>query len=122
MSEWNPRVQRRLVCEHARGCLAGTVGAVGAVLRSVLVLIFAGGQRPEELEARVGAFEPLAIPVREERDLVLALAVFLSRRDLLRDEVDPELRQSLPDGGRVRAPLGLVERQHVAMLDGEKTR
>ena len=44
--------------------------------------------------------------------LVLALPVLLARRDLLRDEVDAELRQPLSHGGRIRAPLGLVERQH----------
>jgi hypothetical protein len=41
----------------------------------------------------------------------------LARRDLLGDEVDAELGQPLADGGRIRAPLCLVERQHVAMFD-----
>jgi hypothetical protein len=48
---------------------------------------------------------------------VLVLPLLLPRRDLFGDEVDPELRQPLADGGRIRAPLGLVQRQHTAMLD-----
>jgi hypothetical protein len=64
-----------------------------------------------------GSFEPLAVAVCEERDLVLALPILLSRCDLFRDEVDAELRQPLADGGRVRAPLGLVEREHARILD-----
>jgi hypothetical protein len=44
----------------------------------------------------------------------------LPRRDLLRDEVEAELRQPLAHGGRVRAPLGLVKREHEAMLDAAR--
>jgi hypothetical protein len=82
----------------------------------VLVLPLSARERGEELEDRVRPLEPLAVTVHEERDLVLALAVLLPRRDLLGDEVDAELGQPLADGGRVRAPLGLVEREHIAML------
>jgi len=90
---------------------------VGAVLRAVLVLGLSRGQRLEELEDGVGSLEPLAVAVRQERDLVLANAVLLAWCDLLRDEVEPELRQPLPHGRRIRAPLGLVERQHERILD-----
>jgi len=90
---------------------------VRAVLRAVLVLRLAGNQELEELEDGVGSLEPLAVAVHEERDLVLPFPIFLPRRDLFRDEVDAELRQPLADSGGVRAPLGLVEREHGRILD-----
>ena len=93
--------------------LAGPVGAVGAVLRAVLVLGLSRGQRLEELEDGVGSLEALAVAVCEQRDLVLPVPIFLPRRDLLCDEVEAELRQPLTDGGRIRAPLGLVELDHI---------
>jgi hypothetical protein len=80
------------------------------------VLPLAGRERGEELEDRLRPLEALAVLVREERDLVLALPVFLPRGYLLRDEVDAELGQPLADRGRERAPLRLVEREHIAML------
>jgi len=95
---------------------------VGAVLRAALVLRGSRRERREKLEHRLCSLEPLAVAVREHRDLVFPLAVLLARRDLLRDKVDPELRQPLSRGGRVRAPLGLVQRQHVAMLDAKAPR
>ena len=52
---------------------------------------------------------------------MLALPILLPQRDLLRHEVDAELRPTLADGGRVRAPLGLVQRQHVAAMFDTKT-
>ena len=88
-----------------------------SVLRSVLALRLPGLQRCEVLEGGVRPLESLAVGTDEERDLVLAFTVFLARRYLFREEVDSELRHPLPHGGRVRAPLGLVERQHRAMLD-----
>src|SRR4051812_49560572 len=94
-----PRRQRRLLGEHVRRLLASPVGSVGAVLRAVLVLGLSRGQRLEELEDGVGSLEPLAVAVRQERDLVLANAVLLAWRDLLRDEVEPELCQPLPHRG-----------------------
>ena len=48
---------------------------------------------------------------------MLSFPIFLPRRDLFRDEVDAELRQPLADSGGVRAPLGLVEREHGRILD-----
>jgi hypothetical protein len=90
---------------------------VGTVLRPVLVLELTGRQRLEVLEDGVGSLEALAVPVREERDLVLPVPLLLFRRNLPRHEVDAELGQPLADGSGVRAPLGLVERQHAAMLD-----
>jgi hypothetical protein len=93
---------------------------VGAVLRAVLVLRFPWRQRLEELEDGVRPLEAFAVAVREERDLVLALAILLPRRDLFRDEVEAELRQPLAHGRRVRAPFGLVQRQHGGMFDAAR--
>jgi hypothetical protein len=89
-------------------------------LRSVLALRLSGLQRREVGEDRVRSLEALALVGDEERDLVLALAILLSRRDLFRDEVEAELRQPLAHRGRVRAPLGLVKREHEAMLDAAR--
>jgi len=109
-----------LLRKHLGRPLSRPVGAVGAVLRTVLPFRRSGCQRLEVLEDRFGSLEPLAVTVREERDLVLAFPVLLARSDLLRDEVDAELGQPLADGGGVRAPLCLVQRQHfVAMFDAE---
>jgi hypothetical protein len=91
---------------------------VCAVLRAVFAFRLARPEGSEVGEDLVRSLEPLAAVRHEERDLVLALAVLLPRRDLFRDEVDAELRQPLADGGGVRAPLGLVQRQHKAMLVG----
>jgi hypothetical protein len=90
---------------------------VRSVLRAVLVLRLPRLQPAQVLEDRVRSLETLAIFRDEERDLVLALAVLLPRCYLFRGEVDTELRQPFAHGGRVRAPLGLVERQHERMLD-----
>jgi hypothetical protein len=83
----------------------------------MLPLRLAGLERREIGEDLVRSLEPLAAVGHEERDLVLAFPVLLSRGDLLGDEVDAKLRQPLANGGRVWAPLGLVEREHEAMLD-----
>ena len=91
---------------------------MGTVPRTVLVLPLAGRECLEILEDNVGSLEPLAVVVREKRDLVLPFPILLPRRYLLRDEVDAQLRQPLADGGGVWAPLGLVERQHEPMLVG----
>jgi hypothetical protein len=87
------------------------------VPRAVLVLRRSRRERREKLEDGLGPLEPLAVAVREHGDHVLPLSILLARGNLLRDEVDAELRQPLAHGGRVRAPLGLVQRQHGAMLD-----
>jgi hypothetical protein len=89
---------------------------MGSVLGSVLVLPLSRREPGEVLEDRLRPLEAFAVLVREERDLVLAVPVFLPRGGLFRDEVDAELGQPLADGGRERAPLGLVEREHTAML------
>jgi hypothetical protein len=69
-----------------------------SVLRAVLVLGRPGGQRREVLEDGVRPLEPFTVARDEEGNLVPALAVLLARRDLLRHEVDAELRQPLPHG------------------------
>src|SRR6266576_2178020 len=61
-----PRRQRRLLGEDVRRRLACPVGAVGAVLRAVLVFRLSRGQRLEVLEDGVGSLEPLAVTVRQE--------------------------------------------------------
>jgi hypothetical protein len=109
-----------LLREDVRRCLAVAVAAMRAVLRAVLVFRLARRQRLEELEDGFRPFEALAVAVREQRDLVLALAVLLPRRNLFRDEVEAELRQPLANGRRIRAPLGLVEREHRGMFDGAR--
>jgi hypothetical protein len=106
-----------LLGQHAGGSLARSVSAVGSVLRAVLVFRDTGGQTREIVEDGFRSLEPLAITVREQRDLVLAVPILLSRRHLPGDEVDAELGQPLAHGGRVRAPLGLVQREHGGMFD-----
>jgi hypothetical protein len=90
---------------------------VRAVLGPVRQLRVSGRQGREEFEDGFRPLEPLAVAIDEQRDLVLALTVLLSRRYLLRDEIDAELSEPLADGRRVWAPLGLVEREHEPMLD-----
>ena len=90
---------------------------MGAVLRAVLSLRLSRLECREIGEDLVRSLESLPAVGHDEGDLVPASAVFLAWRDLLRNEVDAELRQPLSHGGRIRAPLGLVERQHRAMLD-----
>jgi len=91
---------------------------VGAVLRAVLALRLLAVQRREVREDGVCPLEPLGVVGHEQRDLMLALPLLLPRRDLLRHEIDAELSQPLAHGGRVGAPLGLVERQHQRWMDG----
>src|SRR6185437_766052 len=112
--------QRGLLRQQLGRRLAGAVHAMRAVLRAVLALSLAGLERCEIGEDLVRPLEPLAVVRHEQRDLVLVSAILLSRRHLLRDEVEAELRQPLADGGRVWAPLGLVEREHEAMLDAAR--
>jgi hypothetical protein len=103
--------------EHVRRGLARAILAVGAVLRSMRAFRLSRLERREIGEDLVRPLEPLAPVGDEKRDLVLALSILLPRRDLLRDVVEAELRQPLADGGRVRAPLRLVEGQHTPLLD-----
>jgi hypothetical protein len=88
-----------------------------AVLRAMLPVCISRRQRREVVEHGFGSLEALAVSVREEWDLVLPVPILLSRRDLPGDEVDTELGQPLAHGGRVRAPLGLVQRQHGGVFD-----
>jgi hypothetical protein len=86
-------------------------------LGAVLVFRDTGGKPSEIVEDGLRPLEPLSVPVREERDLVLSDPILLPRRHLLGDEVDAELGQPLAHGGGVRAPLGLVQREHGGMFD-----
>jgi hypothetical protein len=79
----------------------------------VLVRVVSGDERLQVLEDGIGSLEPLAVSVRQEWDLVLALAILRAWGDLPRNVIDAELRQPFADGGRVWAPLRLVELQHV---------
>jgi len=85
---------------------------VGAVLRAVLALRLSPFECREIGEDLVRPLEPLPAVAHEERDFVSTLPIFLPWGDLLRDEIDAELRQPLAHGGRVRTPLSLIERQH----------
>jgi predicted membrane chloride channel (bestrophin family) len=110
-----------LLGQHLRRRLARSVLAMRAVLSSVLALGFALLQRCEVAEDLVRSLVSFAVIGHEQRDLVLAFPILLPRRDLLRDEVEAELRQPLAHRRRVRAPLGLVQREHTAMLVGARS-
>jgi hypothetical protein len=76
----------------------------------------------EPREDLVLALDRLAFAADEDGNLVGAdvlahrLPVLRLGLDLLREELDAELRQLLPDLARVRAPLRLVERQHALLV------
>jgi hypothetical protein len=83
----------------------------------------------EVAQDRLPVVNRRAVLEDEERDLVVAaglaahlVAVLLVGRDLLRDEVDAELGQPLTHAVRVRAPLGLVEREHGRLVDARAHR
>jgi hypothetical protein len=83
----------------------------------VLVRVGALGEAVEVREDVVLAFEAFAVVGDEDRDLVALVRI---RRHLARDEVEPELGQSLPDEVRMRTPFGLVQLHDTTFASGAR--
>src|SRR5581483_4782585 len=92
----------------------GVLDEAQTVIRGMLPRL----ERLEMPVDRAGPDDDLAVVELEDRDRVRPgdapqlAPVLRIRLDLLRDEVEAELRQHLADGGRVRTPLRLPQGQH----------